>query len=256
LEKTVLVFLVSVLLLLGTFNSWSCVVRGDAEQIELHFFGEGGQNVWDLEKKCPEILRLVTYGNLSVVVLHHIYGAGGTRLAAEWWIVATTLQPDEYDLIHQLVLRTTYPYPSIRKTYVSSANYTSVSLDHGAMLIKEFIDQDPNQYWVGFSNYSLYAVEPFIIYSRAPMDFGITIVLDLNTASLMAAATGVWMGSGHLLLPEQDGCIPSRIMDIAKVARQFGTKLGDPNWDPEADLNNDGRVNIIDISMMARCFRL
>jgi hypothetical protein len=57
------------------------------------------------------------------------------------------------------------------------------------------------------------------------------------------------------LLPEGEDLVFSNIRDVAMVARKFGTKLGDSNWDPEADLNNDGIVNIIDISMIARCFR-
>ena len=254
MRKAILVFLVSMLLLLGTFDSWSHVVTGDAESIELHFFGEAGQKVWDLEKNYAGILKLIACGNLSVVILRHIYSTGGAPFYAEWWIAVTTLQPDENGLIHELVLRTTYPYPSIRKTHASSANYTPVSPEFGAKVMKEFIDQDPNQYWVGFSNDSLHVVGPFLIYSRMPMDFGITIILDLNTANLMVAATGVWMGSGSLLLPEGDGEILFRIADIFKVARKFGTKLSDPNWDPEVDLNNDGFVNILDIFMIARCF--
>jgi hypothetical protein len=247
--------LVSLLLLFGTSNSWYHAVAGEAESVEVHFFGEAGQYVWDLERNYPEIVKLTTYGNLSVVILHHIYSTGGWQFYAEWWVAAATLQPDEHGLIHQLVLRTTYPYPSLRETYVSSANYTPVSPDHGADIIRNFIDRDPDQYWVGFSNASLHVVGPFLIYSQAPMDFGITIVLDLNTANLMVAATGVWMGSGSLLIPEEDSCIPSSIIEIANVARKFGTKLGDPNWNSEADLNNDGFVNIVDISMIAICFR-
>jgi hypothetical protein len=224
------------------------------ESIELHFFGEGGQNVWDLEKNYAAMLGLTAYGNLSVVILHHVYSTGGAPFYVEWWIAATTLQPDENGLIHELVLRTTYPYPSIRKTHASSANYTPVSPDDGAKIIKEFIDRDPNQYWVGFSNDSLHVVGPFLIYGRMPMDFRITIILNLNTANLMVAATGVWMGSGSLLLPEGDGGVLVSIGNIFRVARKFGVKLGDPNWDPEADLNNDGFVNILDIFMIARCF--
>jgi branched-chain amino acid transport system substrate-binding protein len=46
------------------------------------------------------------------------------------------------------------------------------------------------------------------------------------------------------------------IMDIAIVARActmgFGTKPGDPRWDKEGDLNFDNVINIIDISMVGR----
>jgi len=241
------------LLLSAISNMWPCVIRTCAEPFEIYFFDENARNVWDLEKNYYKIHELAAYGNFSVVILHHIYRTGGWPFYAEWWIAATTLRPDEHGLIHQLVLRTTFPYPSLRKTYKVAVNYSQVSPDYGATVIKEFINKDPNQYWVGFTNDSLYVRGPFLIYRRMPMDFGITIILNLNTASLMIAATGVWMGSGTLLLPEGDGSIVN-IKDIFIVAKKFGTKLGDPYWEPEADLNNDGFVNIKDLFLIARCF--
>jgi hypothetical protein len=41
------------------------------------------------------------------------------------------------------------------------------------------------------------------------------------------------------------------ILDIAQVAKAFGSKPGDPNWDPNADINYDNQVNILDISTVA-----
>lgn len=41
------------------------------------------------------------------------------------------------------------------------------------------------------------------------------------------------------------------ILDISLVAVAFGTKPGDPNWDPNADINNDNETNILDISTVA-----
>jgi len=251
-----LALLVGSLILLLTFNSWFYAVGVGSEPVEIYFVDEpaSARKVWDSVKKYPKMLELEAYGNISVAILIHVYTSGVIRgFCAEWWVVATTLQPDEHGFIHELVLRTTYPYPSLRKTYTSSVNYTLVSPDGGARVIEEFINKDPNQYWVGFRNESLLVNGPFLMYRRAPMDFGITIILNLKTGNLMIAATGVWMGHGGLLLPEEDRPVLSNILDIAMVARKFGTRLGDSNWDPEADLNNDGRVNIIDISMIARC---
>jgi hypothetical protein len=44
------------------------------------------------------------------------------------------------------------------------------------------------------------------------------------------------------------------IIDIAIVARAFDSKLGDPNWNEVADLNKDGWVNIVDIAIVASDF--
>jgi parallel beta-helix repeat protein len=41
------------------------------------------------------------------------------------------------------------------------------------------------------------------------------------------------------------------ILDLAIVARVFGSKKGDPNWNGKADLDNNGTTNIIDLSLVA-----
>jgi hypothetical protein len=47
-----------------------------------------------------------------------------------------------------------------------------------------------------------------------------------------------------------DGTI--NIVDISIVARAFGSRTGDPNWNPIADLDKNGQVNILDIALVAR----
>jgi hypothetical protein len=44
----------------------------------------------------------------------------------------------------------------------------------------------------------------------------------------------------------------STCADLALVKAAFGSKRGQPNYNPVADVNNDGVVNIIDLSMVAR----
>jgi len=41
------------------------------------------------------------------------------------------------------------------------------------------------------------------------------------------------------------------ILDRAIVAKAFGSRLGDPNWNPIADLNDDEEVNILDAGIIA-----
>jgi len=50
----------------------------------------------------------------------------------------------------------------------------------------------------------------------------------------------------------RDGVL--NIIDIAKVARSFGSSPGHENWNPTADLDENERINIVDISMAAREF--
>jgi len=44
------------------------------------------------------------------------------------------------------------------------------------------------------------------------------------------------------------------LMDIALVARAFGSTPTSPNWNPAADLNGDGTVNMKDVVLVARNF--
>ena len=48
----------------------------------------------------------------------------------------------------------------------------------------------------------------------------------------------------------KDGTV--NIVDISIVARAFGSKLGDPNWNAIADIDKNGWVNIVDITVVAR----
>ena len=41
------------------------------------------------------------------------------------------------------------------------------------------------------------------------------------------------------------------IMDLALVSGCYGTRIGDPTWDPRADVNGDGKVEIIDVAMVS-----
>jgi hypothetical protein len=42
------------------------------------------------------------------------------------------------------------------------------------------------------------------------------------------------------------------IIDLAIVARAYGTKPGDPKWNELADLNHDNIINILDLIPVAR----
>jgi parallel beta-helix repeat protein len=50
----------------------------------------------------------------------------------------------------------------------------------------------------------------------------------------------------------RDGTV--NILDITIVARAFGSHQGDKNWNSTADLDNNGWINILDISIVAKYF--
>ncbi|MEM3731342.1 MAG: PQQ-binding-like beta-propeller repeat protein [Candidatus Bathyarchaeia archaeon] len=57
-----------------------------------------------------------------------------------------------------------------------------------------------------------------------------------------------------LALADVDANGEVNIIDISRVAFSYDSKVGDPNWNPDADINKDNIVNIIDISMVAKEF--
>lgn len=83
--------------------------------------------------------------------------------------------------------------------------------------------------WLG--NYSVYA--------RTYYDFSISSSTSVFTVVL----------TGDL---NHDGTI--NMKDIAAVARAFGTRPGDPLWNPAADLDNSGKVDMRDVAIVARAF--
>jgi len=89
--------------------------------------------------------------------------------------------------------------------------------------------------WLG--NYTVYATVKY------------TVLVDSSLSTFEVILVGD-------LYP--DGVIDMR--DIAIVARAFGTKEGDPNWNPDADLTGpeylvpDGEVDMRDVAMVARAF--
>lgn len=50
----------------------------------------------------------------------------------------------------------------------------------------------------------------------------------------------------------RDGIVD--ILDMTIVAKAFSSRHGDANWNPVADLNGDSAVNIVDVSLLARSY--
>jgi len=54
------------------------------------------------------------------------------------------------------------------------------------------------------------------------------------------------------LITDIDGNGVVDILDIALVARAWGSTPGDPRWDPRCDINGNGKVDILDLALVAR----
>lgn len=44
------------------------------------------------------------------------------------------------------------------------------------------------------------------------------------------------------------------ILDAITFSNSFNSKLGDPNWNPNADINCDNKVNILDAIVLGNYF--
>ena len=164
--------------------------------------------VWNKTKDLRQVSRFSRYGNYSVLITFHAYQDGAVGYS-EWFVVASTLQPSNDGLIHELVIR--FKVNDIRnvknttfvKSYEGSSNLNITSLEDGKKFIGEFIAQEPNQYWLGASYSEEAEVHyPFLFLFVYPTDFGITVISSLNTGRILIAASGIWAGRGRLVYPE------------------------------------------------------
>jgi len=80
----------------------------------------------------------------------------------------------------------------------------------------------------------------------------LTVVDSLSRTASISAILQVLNSTVKLYDLNHDGKI--NIIDISIVAKAFGTSPGMPGWNPIADVNNDGTVNIKDISLVAKNF--
>ena len=62
-------------------------------------------------------------------------------------------------------------------------------------------------------------------------------------------------GCACRLAGDANGDCVVNIFDLAMVGRAYGTQPGDQYWDERADLNNDGKIGIIDLAAVGLHFR-
>ena len=87
------------------------------------------------------------------------------------------------------------------------------------------------------------------------------IWLNLTKNEIVAAGHNVTVDENHMNVYvyaraayfadlNSDGKVD--ILDIAIVAKAYGSKPGDPQWNPEADVDGNGQIDIIDVAKVAR----
>lgn len=163
--------------------------------------------VWNKTKNLKQVSDFSRYGNYSVLMSMHIYRPLGGGYF-EWFIVASTLQPDSDGVIHELAIRfngsSFYDSGNITlaKCYEWAHNFNLTPLENGKSVIADFVAQHESFSYDGFVEGSYTVFFPFLFAFNYPNDFGGTVILNLNTGEIMIAASSVWMGTGDLVYPE------------------------------------------------------
>ena len=83
-------------------------------------------------------------------------------------------------------------------------------------------------------------------------NFG-TILLDTAQAQIPYVSSDATFANNSVP-GDVNGDGKVNIIDLSIVAIAFGSVSGSPSWNPKADLNNDGTVDIIDLTMVAAHF--
>ena len=84
------------------------------------------------------------------------------------------------------------------------------------------------------------------------LDMHSTQLLDTTGQPIPHVTAGSYFNNFSLYDINQDGKID--ILDLAILAKAFGSYPGHPRWNPDADVNNDGYVDLKDIAIVASHF--
>ncbi len=170
----------------------------------MRYDNETLSEVWNRTKNLKQVSDFSRYGNYSVLMSFHAYGGG----YCEWFIVASTLQPDAEGVIHELVVRfdasNYYDMADIIfiKSYEDANSFNLTSYEDGSQVITGFLNQHESFSYRSYPTPPCSLYFPFLLLFDYAGDVGETIILNLNTGRTMIAASSVWMGTGDLVYPE------------------------------------------------------
>jgi hypothetical protein len=165
------------------------------------FFNDTYMNVWNSIKNLQEISDLSRVGNYSVLIYWHAYRKGPIGYT-EWFVLASTLEPDKNGFIHQVSLRLNHENLTLIASYEQTLSYNLTSVENGTKTIQDFISQVPTYEYMYITEQDFHNNYPFLILLDLPSDFGITTILNQETGKIMISATSIWMGNGGLVYPE------------------------------------------------------
>ena len=193
--------------------------------------------VWNRTKQLGELADLSNYGEYSVFISEHAFRYGDSGpYDDEWFVIASTLQPDNNGTIHQLALLVRYnlgvisdtpqiSFPLL-KSYAENYSFNQTSIEDERNIIRAVIANeslDPSvlpdaDFLV---NYPFLTVLPENAHWAG---VGATAILNLCTGKVMLVAltdTSQFSGESRMLYPDRQP--PSG----AGIFFDWGYRLGD-----------------------------
>jgi len=266
------------------FNGWTCYMTEFTDM----YINENGKDyyaagTWEIQKGT------VVHTDNASDIAPNMAGMGITKVAILTWHV--DISDIEYALTEELHIT------DVTVIYFIEQNFTSLSIGKRADETGKFTPG----FWLGVNDSPLGYFDSVIFFGSDVGGTGIEIRLPSvnshvsgevsvtgNWTSLVVTIEGVATLSGEVIAgkvkygtvdyfwapPGQttiidddteimgpdprsdvngDGMVD--IIDITIVAAAFGTAIGEEGYDPQADLNDDSVIDIVDVTIPAKDFR-
>jgi hypothetical protein len=228
---------------------------------------------WNETKEMPEMSELASYGNYSVLIAALAYQTHD-RLPStcDYFVIVSTLQPDNEGLVHQLIVRFKRNYDEVIngsviiawiwsithiETYIEKQNFNPVTVEEGEHILQEF-----GGGWFG-KVCSTYIKYPFLILlGQWFVDTGshVSVIMNLLTGKILVVNE---VGDGgvierrvlshNLYVNPTSNVLDVNFRTIARTLPEvYNARPGDALWFLYFDVNRDDIIDIYDAMIFAK----
>lgn len=226
---------------------------------------------WNRAKEMPELLELANYGNYSVLSAFVVNGVEDKLPShGDYFIIASTLQPDNEGLIHQLMVRFRRNYSFTNSTYVWSVVHieTYVEIYSFNPITVEEAESKVDEFGCGcfdpLYGRRTYLNHPFLIFRRQWVEpfFPLPVSIILNELTGKILVISEFYEPGGILCavlshnpeinPTSDTVNVTFTVIITALPAAYNAKPGDRFWCLYLDANRDNIIDIYDALAFAK----